>query len=272
MKRFLLFVLAVIFCLGVIAVPGQAKTLKDIIKSGKIVIGVKGDYPPWGVINAKNKFEGWEIDLCHKLAEYLFGDPNAVEFVAVTGGNRIPFLNSGKIDIIWATMGYTKKRAKVVDYSIPYFKSGVQLLTKKGSGLNTLEGLSGKKVITIKGTTGAQGLEKLVPDARQIKFDKTSEALQALRDDRGIAFAQDDILLFKLVQDNPDWQVVGRVFNPTDWGVGFRKGEDDIRMYVDQALLTMYHSGYLKGRLKKWWSGQELDEYLKRIDDMFKAQ
>jgi polar amino acid transport system substrate-binding protein len=272
MKRLLLLALAMIFCLGMIVGPVQAKTLNDIIKSGKIVIGAKGDYPPWGVINEKNKFEGWEIDLCHKLAEYLFGNPDAVEFVAVTGGNRIPFLNSGKIDIIWATMGYTEERAKVVDYSIPYFKSGVQLLTKKGSAIKELEDLSGKTVITIKGTTGAQGLEKLVPNAKQIKFDKTSEGLQALRDDRGVAFAQDDILLFKLVQDNPDWQVVGRVFNPTDWGVGFRKKEDDIRKYVDQTLFTMYYSGFLQETLKKWWSGQELDEYLKRIDDMFKAQ
>ena len=173
--------------------------------------------------------------------------------------------------MIWATMGYTEERAKVVDYSIPYFKSGVQLLTKKGAGIQKLEDLSGKTVITIKGTTGAQGLEKLVPDAKQIKFDKTSEALQALRDDRGVAFAQDDILLFKLVQENPDWEVVGRVFNPTDWGVGFRKGEDDTRKYVDQALMTMYYSGFLQESLKKWWAGQELDEYLQRIDDMFKT-
>ena len=194
-----LLIAAVVLVL-VIVVSGisQARTLEDIKKAGKIVIGVKGDYPPWGVINKSNEFEGWEIDLCHKLAEDLFGDPNKVEFVAVTGGNRVPFLNSGKIDIIWATMGITPKRQEVIAFSIPYFKSGVQLLTKKDSGIKQIEDLKGKTVITIKGTTGAQGLEKLIPEAKQIKFDKTSEALQALRDDRGVAFAQDDILLFKL--------------------------------------------------------------------------
>ncbi|MBW1982593.1 MAG: transporter substrate-binding domain-containing protein [Deltaproteobacteria bacterium] len=269
MKRMLTLLIVVAVSLSMSFSVAQAKTLADIIKSGKIVIGVKGDYPPWGVINAKGQFEGWEIDLCHKLAEYLFGDPSKVEFVAVTGGNRIPFLNSGKIDIIWATMGYTPQRAKVVDYSIPYFKSGVQLLTKKGSGIKSIYDLKGKTVITIKGTTGAQGLAKLVPEAKQIKFDKTSEALQALRDDRGVAFAQDDILLFKLILDNPELEVVGEVFNPTDWGIGFRKGEDDIKAYVNLALRYMYQTGYLQSSLRKWWKGQELDEYLKRIDDMF---
>jgi ABC-type amino acid transport substrate-binding protein len=270
MKKILFISVMLGVVLSLAVSVASAKTLAEIKNAGKIVIGAKGDYPPWGVINAKNEFEGWEIDLCHKLAEYLFGNPKAVEFVAVTGGNRIPFLESGKIDIIWATMGYTPERAKVIDFSIPYFKSGVQLLVKKGSPIKSINDLKGKTVITIKGTTGAQGLEKLVPDANQIKFDKTSEALQALRDDRGVAFAQDDILLFKLIQDNPDYIVVGEVFNPTDWGVGFRKGENDTREFVNESLRKMYASGFLKDSLKKWWSGQELDQYLLRIDQMFK--
>ena len=270
MKKLLIALVVLAFSLTLIGSQAEAKNLKDIMDAGKISIGVKADYPPWGVINAKGKFEGWEIDLSHKLAEYLFGDQNKVKFIAVTGGNRIPFLNSGKIDIIWATMGFTSKRAKVVDYSISYFKSGVQLLAKKGSGIKSIYDLKGKKFITIKGTTGAQGLAKLVPEAKQTKFDKTSEALQALRDDRGVAFAQDDILLFKLILDNPNWEVLGEVFNPTDWGVGFRKGEPDIKAFVNLALMQMYQTGFLQTSLRKWWKGQELDQYLKRIDDMFR--
>ena len=270
MKKLLVLSLMVLVALSLISAVVEAKTLEEIKKAGKIVIGAKGDYPPWGVINAQGRFEGWEIDLCHKYAEYLFRDPTKVEFVAVTGGNRVPFLNSGKIDIIWATMGYTEERAKVVDFSIPYFSSGVQLLVKKGSPIKSIQDLKGKSVITIKGTTGAQGLEKLVPEANQIKFDKTSEALQALRDNRGVAFAQDDILLYKLVLEYPDYTVVGEVFNPTDWGVGFRKGENDIRESVNESLKRMNRDKFLHESLKKWWKGLELDEYLKRIDNMFK--
>jgi len=270
MKKLIILGLALVMALSFLSSIGEAKTLEEIKKAGKIIIGGKGDYPPWGVINAQGKFEGWEIDLCNKLAEYLYGDPTKVEYVAVTGGNRVPFLNSGKIDIIWATMGYTEERAKVVDFSIPYFSSGVQLMVKKGSPIKSIYDVKRKTVITIKGTTGAQGLEKLVPEANQIKFDKTSEALQALRDDRGVAFAQDDILLYKLVMDYPDYTVVGEVFNPTDWGVGFRKGENDVREYVNESLRRMYREKVLQESLKKWWKGLELDEYLKRIDAMFK--
>src|SRR4030042_3903169 len=121
MRKLFILSLAVLLSLSFLSAATEAKTLEEIKKSGKIIMGAKGDYPPWGVINAQGKFEGWEIDLCQKLTEYLFGDPNKVEYVAVTGGNRIPFLNSGKIDMIWATMGDTEARAKVVDFSIPSF-------------------------------------------------------------------------------------------------------------------------------------------------------
>ena len=90
MKKVVLLSLAALVSFSLMAAVVDAKTLDEIRKSGKIIIGAKGDYPPWGVINAQGKFEGWEIDLCNKLTEYLFGDPNKVEYVAVTGGKQSP--------------------------------------------------------------------------------------------------------------------------------------------------------------------------------------
>ena len=92
MKKLLVLSLMVVVTVSLISAAVEAKTLEEIKKAGKIVIGGKGDYPPWGVINAQGKFEGWEIDLCNKFAEYLFKDPSKVEYIAVTGGNRVPSL------------------------------------------------------------------------------------------------------------------------------------------------------------------------------------
>ena len=271
MKRhFFFFILAVAWISFSFSPPlSEAKTLGDIIKAGKIVIGVKGDFPPWGVINAQGKFEGWEIDLCHKLAEYLFGDPNKVEFLATVGGNRIPFLETGKIDVIWCTMGYTPDRAKKVDYSVPYFMSGTQVLVKKASPIKEPEDLNGKTVLAIKGTIPTQATKQLAPNAQYIEFDKTSEALQALRDDRGVAFIQADLLVTQLAADNPDLKVVGRVYAPEWWGVGFRKGEEDIKAYVNLAISHMYRTGFLEERLIYWWKGQSLDQIKAIVADTF---
>lgn len=269
MKKNLFFPGLLVLILSLALVPAEAKTLADIIKARKIIIGVKADYPPWSGVNEKSEFEGWEIDLCHKLAEYLYGDPTRVEFVAVTPASRIKLLTAGKIDIIWATMGITSRRAEKLQFSIPYFESGVRLLAKKGSGINSIYDLKGKNVITIERTTGAQALAELVPGAKQIKFTKPYEALQALRNDQGIAFAQDDLFVFTMALYNPDLEVVGEHFNTTNWGVGIRKGENDIKAFVDVSLRLMYESGYLQDSLRKWWGGGVLDEYLRRIEKVF---
>jgi len=271
MKKILLSASLLTLSLSVALTPTEAKSLENIIKAGKIVIGVKADYPPWSAINEKSDFEGWEIDLCRKLSEYLFGDPSKVQFVAVTSENRVELLNSGKIDILWATMGQTPQRAQEVDFSIPYFESGVRLLAKKGSGINSID-LSGKNVITIKGTTGAQALAELVPKARQVMVSTTHEAIQALRNDQGVAFAQDDLLVFTLALYNPEFEVVGEHFNTTYWGVAVRKGEEDVKAFIDVSLRLMYQAGFLQDSLKKWWGGWVLDEYLRRIEKVFQEQ
>jgi len=272
MKKILILLSLLTLVFSLVSTPSEAKSLENIIKAGKIVIGVKADYPPWAAINDKSEFEGWEIDLCRKLAEYLFQDPSKVQFVAVASEDRIKLLNSGKVDIIWATMGQTRQRAQEVDFSIPYFESGVRLLAKKGSGINSIYDLSGKKVITIKGTTGAQALAELVPKAKQIMLSTTHEAIQALRNDMGVAFAQDDLLVFTLALYNPEFEVVGEHFNTTYWGVAVPKGEEDVKAFIDLSLRLMYQTGFLQNSLKKWWGGWVLDEYLRRIEKVFQEQ
>ena len=64
-------------------------------------------------------------------------------------------------------------------------------------------------------------------------------------------------------------EVVGEHFNTTDWGVGIRQGEDDIKAFVDVSLKLMFESGYLQDSLRKWWGGGVLDEYLRRIEKVF---
>ncbi len=269
MKKLIYLIIILSITLSFGFINAEAKTLKDIIDSGKIVIGVKGDFPPWGVINPQGKFEGWEIDLCHKLAEYLFGDPDKVEFVAVAGGSRIPFIQAGKIDIIWSTLGWTAKRQKVIDYSVPYFSSGSQLLVKKDSSIKDLEDLDGKTVIVMPGSIPAQELVKIVPGVKQLKLSKTTEALQALRDDRGVAYAQADLFLAEIARGNPEFKITGRLYAPEWWGVGIRKGEDDIKAFVNLAIRQMYETGYLKESLIKWWQGQSLENITKLVDDIY---
>ncbi|MHB9094798.1 MAG: transporter substrate-binding domain-containing protein [Eubacteriales bacterium] len=272
-KKWILLMLVNILIISLFVGCGSAKETEkvseqktpsalDAIKAkGKLVIGVKGDFAPYGFVDESGKSAGFEVDMAHRLAKDLFGDPEKIELVIVTGTNRIPNLQSGKIDIILATLGITAERAKQVDYSKPYFKSGVQLLVPKDSTIKDIQDLKGKQVITITGTTGDAGLQKLVPEAKLLKLTTTSEALQALKDKRGVAFAQDNTLVYVLAKQNPEFKVVGQPFNETEWGLAVRKGETDVVDWINKNLDQWQQEDYYYELFNKWIAKDTPDNF-----------
>lgn len=214
--------------------------LPAAIKSeGTLHVGVKCDYPPFGFIDAAGKHAGYGIDIVHQLAAYAFGDPSKVDLVCVNGSNRVPYLESGKIDLIVASMSYTPDRAKVINFSTPYFNSGVRLLTEKGSPIKDFADLKGKTAITIKGTTASIWMKKCLPDVTQQTYNQTSEAVTALTQDRGVAFAQDDTLLVNLAAKNDKLAVTGDAKALSPWGMGTRMDDKEFSAWVDAALKKM---------------------------------
>ncbi|MCB1511576.1 MAG: transporter substrate-binding domain-containing protein [Hyphomicrobiaceae bacterium] len=95
----------------------EAQTVDDILKKGEVNVGVILDLPLFGVINAKGEPEGYDVDVAKLMEKYLGAKVN---FVQLTGPNRIPFLLTNKVDLIIATFGITPERAKQVLFSMPY--------------------------------------------------------------------------------------------------------------------------------------------------------
>jgi polar amino acid transport system substrate-binding protein len=110
--------LVLLFFLGLLSLfpfgEGVAGTLGDVKARGKLIVGVKTDYPPLGFLDNKRVNKGFDIDLAKAFSKELFGNEEAVEFVSVTSENRIPMLTSGKIDIIIATLTITEQRKREV--------------------------------------------------------------------------------------------------------------------------------------------------------------
>lgn len=188
------------------ASAAQAENLPEAVKQrGKLRVGVKVDYPPLGYLDETGKNAGYEIGVVQKMAEYAFGDKNAVEFVPVNATNRIPYLDSNKIDFIAATLGVTEERKKQLDFSTTFFDGGVVTVVKKDSGINAISDLAGKKVIVIKGSTGSTYLDENVPTAEQIKIESNADAFRALKDGRADAMFHDAVLMSEFVKTSTDY-------------------------------------------------------------------
>ena len=256
MKRITSLLLLFVFCFLslVLCVEGIAGTLQDVKKRGKLIVGVKTDYPPFGFLDKKGVNKGFDIDIAKALTKELFGNEEAIEFVPVTSGNRIAFLTSKKIDIIVATLTITEEREKQVDFSAPYFITAQLILVREDSKITKYEDLAGKKVATIRGSTGDVAIKELVPSAERIKFERNFEALQALKDRRVEAYVEDFVLLFNLLQKNRGLKMASlQPFRPARYGLAVRKGDKEWLDLVNTTLAKMKETGEYEKLLEKWF-------------------
>ncbi len=240
-----------------IAAQCMAGTLDDVKKRGTLIAGVKTDFPPFGYVDSSGKNLGFDVDVAHLFAKALFDDENKVELVAVTSGNRIPFLQSGKIDIIIASVTVTDERRQVVEFSEPYFMSGGLLLVPKNSSIKGVEDLAGKTVAVIQGAIQDKDIEQLAPKANRVKFGKVSEAVLAVKGGRADAFCQDDILILTLAKENPDLKPVGKPFTPRPYGIAVRKGDVEFIKWVDGQFDKMKKDGTYDKLWKKYFGDVE---------------
>ncbi len=238
--------------------PARAQSTLDLVKKrGTLIAGVKTDFPPFGTIDARGNNVGFDVDVAHAFARVLFGDASKVELVAVTSGNRIPFLQSGKIDIIIATVTVTDERRQVVEFSEPYFMSGSLLLVPKASTARGLEDMAGKTVAVVQGAIQDKDVEQLQPKANRLKFGKVSEAVLAVKGGRADAYVHDDIVILSLARENPDLKAVGKPFMPRPYGIAVRKGDTDFIKWVDAQLSTMRKDGTYDRLWKKYFADVE---------------
>jgi polar amino acid transport system substrate-binding protein len=230
--------------------------LPDYIKEkGKLVIGVKTDFPPFGTIDASGKNVGYDIDFAKKLAEYAFGDANAVEFVAVTSANRFPLLDSKKIDLLIATLTVSEERKKVVDFTNNYYSTSSMLLVKKDSAIQNLEDLKDKTVVVIQGSSEGMAFEKLVPSAKLLQFDVLSKALSALKDGRAVAFVRDETVLDEIVAKDASLKKVGTPFSTVPWAGAVRKGDAEWLNWINAAMTKATNEDLFYTWFKKWLPG-----------------
>jgi ABC-type amino acid transport substrate-binding protein len=250
-------VAAFLVVVALASVAAAQSTLETVKKRGKLIAGVKTDFPPFGTIDAAGKNVGFDVDVAHLFARSLFNDENQVELVAVTSGNRIPFLQSGKIDVIIATVTITDERRQVVEFSEPYFMSGSLLLVPKASTAKGLDDMAGKTVAVVQGAIQDKDVEQLQPKASRLKFGKVSEAVLAVKGGRADAYVHDDIVVLSLAKENPDLKAVGTPFVPRPYGIAVRKGDVDFAKWINEQLARMKRDGTYDRLWKKYFADVE---------------
>ncbi len=228
-----------------------AGVLDAITKRGTIVIGVSPGAAPLGFYNERNEPVGYDIDMARRLAEALSAE---AEFVNVYGDSRVSMLVSGQLDIVIANMTATATRAKSVDFSDPYLRTGLRIIVRKDSGITRFEDLSGQKIVVGRGSSGELFIKEALPDAELVYTDSFSpNGVLLLRQGRVAAAIEDNSIIDYLAAKSPDYEILPELYLSGPIAMGVAKGNPEFVRWINNFISTYISSGDYEAQYKKWW-------------------
>jgi ABC-type amino acid transport substrate-binding protein len=233
-----------------------AADLSDIKKRGYINIGVALGGEPVGFWDEKNNPIGYDIDFAERLTKAL---GVKISLINVHGDARISMLVSGQLDVVVGNLTVTEGRAKIVDFSDAYFRTGLKIAVQKGSGIKSISDLSGKSVVVGRGTSGAVFLEQKVPDAKLVYTDKFApDGLLLMRQGRVDAGIEDGSFIEYMIGKMDNMELLPGSYESGDIAVGIKKGQPDLKNWVNQFVAEYISSGDYQKNYKKWWGADAI--------------
>lgn len=257
--------MAMVFAIAAItSLAGDAQTLEKITASNKITVSYRESAVPFSYALTPTRPVGFAVDLTEaviddvraKLKQYSL----ETVYIPVTGQTRIPLLVNGSYDLECGSTTNTAARGKEVAFAISHFYTGTRLLAKKSANLKGYADLAGKPVATTAGSTNEKVLRKYSSDHNldiQIVTAKDyGEALQMVEDDRALAMALDDVLLFGLranAKDPGALEIVGETLQVEPYGCMLRKDDPAFKKLVDGTITRLIKSGEFARLYAKWF-------------------
>lgn len=239
--------------LAVASNAAHADRLDDIKRAGVLRVAAFDSNPPFGFVDSKdNQIIGLDVDYARAVAKQL---GVKLEIQPTNPANRIAFLKSGKVDLVFANFTITDDRKKEVDFSTPYFASGTQFIAKRGV-LKSPEQLNSLRIGADKGTTNEQQVRAKFPSATIVSYDDTPFAFAALRTGNVQAITQDGPKLVALLARAPDkanYEISSFTISNDYEGVGVPKGETRLLDAVNGTLAHLEADGEAAQIYDRWF-------------------
>ncbi|WP_333614073.1 transporter substrate-binding domain-containing protein [Psychrobacter sp.] len=200
-----------------------------------IKIATESSYKPFSYTDADGKLIGYEIELVDALCAQMKAE---CEVISQDWDGLIPGLNAQKFDAAIAGMSITPERKEVVEFSDPYFHTGIILIGKKGDDIS-VDGLKGQPV-------ASQYLQEKHADSDIKLYDTQDNAYLDLTSGRVRAMMSDKVtgIDWLKTEAGKDYEVKGQEISTSDdaMGIAFRKGDPLVAKF-NKALAELKDNG-----------------------------
>lgn len=217
-------------------------------------VGTEATYAPFEFAAADGTLTGFDVELIQAIGKEAGFD---VEVINMPFDGLIPALMTSQIDTVIAAMTITEERAKRVDFSEPYYTSGLSILIREETAdtYKNVDAIKGQKLCAQIGTTGAMTAEQLSP-GKVSTFNTEPEAFMELKA-KGCEGVVNDrpINLYFLSQSNASEGVteINEILTAEKYGIAVRKGNTELLEKLNKGLETLRENGTYSKIYQKWF-------------------
>ncbi|MEY2652981.1 MAG: hypothetical protein RLZZ524_8 [Pseudomonadota bacterium] len=234
--------------------PGSARAqaaLDEVMARKLIHIAVPTDFPPYGFVGIDLKPQGLDVDMANLIGAKL---GVKVELVPVTSANRIPYLQTRKAELVISTLGKNPEREKVIDFTAAYSPFFQAVFAAKTLSIKSFADLAGKTVGVTRGAIEDMELSKLAPATADIKrFEDNNATVSAFVAGQVQVIATGASVAGNLMQRNPQLGAEYKLLiKDSPNFIGVAKGEDKLRLKVNEVIAAAKASGELDKLAMKW--------------------
>lgn len=235
-----------------------AETTAAKAAGGTLIVGFDQDFPPMGFVGDNGEYTGFDLDLAKEVASRL-----GLEYKAqpIAWDSKDMELESGNIDCIWN--GFTMTgREDDYTWTTPYMANKQVFVVANDSDIKSQADLAGK-VVEVQADSSAEAALKENQDlantfGQLLTTPDYNTAFMDLEQGAVDAVAMDTIVAgYQIKQRNADFKILDDALSEEEYGVGFKKGNTELRDKVQATLEEMAADGTL-AKISDEWFGEDV--------------
>ncbi|MEQ9591138.1 MAG: transporter substrate-binding domain-containing protein [Cyclobacteriaceae bacterium] len=241
--------------------------LNRIEKSGELRVGTSGTQPPFSMESTTGELMGYEIEIATRLAQEM---GVKLTTVRIPFAELLPALEKGKVDIVFSNVTITTDRNMKIAFKGPHMISGKSILTKEIT-LRTVTNPqeinnSAIKIAVLQNSTSEIYAREKTPVAKITPVANYDLALEMIKTGEvDLLLADYAICAYSvLLNPNEGFYTLGSPLSIEPVGVAMPAGDPLFLNLVENYIMNLELSGYLKQLQDKWFtSGDWLDQVKK---------